>query len=348
MGIPFRLRKTSQTPYYQIRALHLFQDGREIKSTGIRVDQDGAADKVFQLCLALDRDPSVFLDFDQELRATTPELSGWSALGMKLEAHIKARGSTVYEDYRRHIKSLSGLRGPVTMARLQKWVEEPRPDQRDRERRIVTAERLVEMGINLDPNWLTKIKSLTTYEQSKVVDPRTLPTDDQLVEFIDRMPNRAWQVGLGYMATYGLRPHEIFRIEARPDREGWIEISRDSKTGWRAVMPAHPEWIDRWNLWAGGVPDHNSDMSLKDLGRKVTQHVKRYRHLATWPDPKAYSLRHAYAARLHTHEDYEELETRDTAKLMGHSEKEHKNVYLRWVDKDQLKRSMKRRLRSRQ
>jgi hypothetical protein len=57
-------------------------------------------------------------------------------------------------------------------------------------------------------------------------------------------------MGLAMVATYGLRPHEVFHLECLPDAEGWIQIggAERTKTGFRPVMPAPLAWVERYGL----------------------------------------------------------------------------------------------------
>ena len=339
MGCDFRLKLSSQSPYYQLRALRPFKDGRTQVSTRIHRGEQNDLQKAFELALAFKNDQAFLSQ-----KPKTPVFTGWVALTEKLKQHLRDTNRAIHTDYERHIKELAAFTGPVTAQRLQDWAEAVEPDHRDRERRLITLRRMVEMGFELDANWLTQAKARVTFNPVKVLEPRDLPTDDQIVSFIDQMTPRTWQVAFGLIATYGLRNHEVFKLRARPDADGWIEVSDDSKTGWRAVMPTNPEWVERWNLTFGDIPEHKDGMSLRDLGKKVSRHFTRHREAASWHQPSTYDLRHAFAARLHTNEKFLNLELEQCAKLMGHSEKIHRKTYLRWCGKDDMKRALKKRM----
>ena len=67
------------------------------------------------------------------------------------------------------------------------------------------------------------------------------------------------------------------------------------------------------------------------LGKRVTNTCLV---IVTWPGEKilkTYDLRHAWAARVHTHPDYSHIDIAVAAEMMGHSEKIHKATYLRWT-----------------
>ena len=209
----------------------------------------------------------------------------------------------------------------------------------------MTCNRLVEVGVELDRNWMDRVKSCNKYSPSQAVEPRTLPSDLQVEAFIDRIKKRHWQVVFGYIATWGLRNHEPFRLHSLPDDEGLIEISDNSKTGFHVVAPAHPKWIDRWNLRSFELPEFDPEASHVALGRRVSKYMARHRHIATWREqPRTYDLRHAWSARVHTHPDYSHIDVCVAAEMMGHSEKIHRGTYLRWTAKEDLKRRLRQKL----
>lgn len=344
MGSDYRIRLTSQSPIYSIKALRLFRDGSKVKSTGIRSTEPDALERVFRLCLDLETKPDLLSDRQQP--SLTPDFSAWNALAMQLEAHLRKRGVVEHHtDYQRHLKQLRGLSGSVTPYKVQRWVEQEPHDSRERRRKLVTLNRLIELGIQVDSVWLTKVRGECSYNGQRSLNPRRLPSDEQITEFVDAVPNPLWRRVYGLIATYGLRPHEVFALESKPDSDGFIEISNTSKTGYHVVMPAHPEWVERWGLTDAKLPDHQCQMSLKQLGSKVTTDFYRRRTLTTWSDATAYDLRHAWAARIHTHQRYSHIGIDSAARMMGHTEKVHRETYLRWVEKKELKEKAKREAR---
>ena len=344
MGSEYRIRLTSQSPMYSIKALHLFRDGSKVKTTGIRSTEPDALARVFRLCLELEAKPNLLCD--RISSEAGPDFSAWNALAMQLEAHLRKRGVVEHHtDYQRHLKQLRGLSGSVTPHKVQRWVEQEAHDSRERRRKLVTLNRLIELGIQVDSVWLTKVRGECSYNGQKSLNPRRLPSDDQIAEFVDSVPNPLWRRVYGLIATYGLRPHEIFALESKPDDDGFIEISNVSKTGYHVVMPAHLEWVDRWGLTSAQLPPHQDNMSLKQLGSKVTTDFYRRRSLTTWGEATAYDLRHAWAARIHTQQRYSHIGIDSAARMMGHTEKVHRETYLRWIEKKELKAKAKRDVR---
>ena len=107
-----------------------------------------------------------------------------------------------------------------------RWVEASKPQTHDRVRRLTTLNALmVSCDIDVPTRWLAKMKDQTSFSLThKAVNPRTIPTDASIeVRSSIRLRYRPWQVAFGLIATYGLRPHEVFCFEERAHRrtEGW-------------------------------------------------------------------------------------------------------------------------------
>ncbi len=344
MGCSFRLRLTSQSPIYYVRAVEAFPDGTLIKSSGIHADDLDALNRAFRFCLELEETPSLIERKTSKI-GSAEELTGWTALTLRLKEHLTRRGTSIHTDYARHIRELQAFRGGVSAEAVKRWVLRAPFDSRERLRRVTTARRLFEIGVGIDRDWLDRTRAESTFNGDKILDPRDLPTDEQVVGFIDSLHDGPWKTAMGLIATYGLRNHEVFRLESRPDAKGWIEIAANSKTGYRPVMPAHPEWIERWRLRSGDITEFVPESTHRELGSKVSTFFSRWKHLAQWSSPSSYDLRHAYAARLHTHKAYSHVRTEDAAQLMGHGVDVHKKTYLKWCKKEDLKRRMQERLK---
>ena len=158
---------------------------------------------------------------------------------------------------------------------------------------------------------------------------RRLPSDEEIVEVFDRIPNPAWRYVYGIMATYGLRNHEVFLCDYRAltagDAEAVIEVLPTTKTGSHEVWPFYPEWVERFSLRQLQLPPIQTDLSqttLQRIGQKVASQFRRY-NIPFSP----YDLRHAWAVRtIH-------FGIPDTvaARMMGHSVTIHTRTYHRWI-----------------
>jgi integrase len=162
---------------------------------------------------------------------------------------------------------------------------------------------------------------------------RSLPSDSQILELIEQVPNPAWRLAYGLMATYGLRNHEVFFCDLSalaPGGDRVIRVLPTSKTGEHQVWPFQPDWVERFELARLGndpglLPAVCTDLrrtTLQQAGRRVAEQFRRY-GLPITP----YDLRHAWAVRtIHIG-----LPDTVAARMMGHSVAIHTRTYHHWI-----------------
>ncbi len=162
---------------------------------------------------------------------------------------------------------------------------------------------------------------------------RRLPSDRQILEVLERIPNPGWRLAYGLMATYGLRNHEVFFADLAalaPGGDRVIRVLPTSKTGEHQVWPFQPEWVERFELPRLGdepalLPPVCTDLrrtTLQQVGRRVAEQFRRY-ELPLTP----YDLRHAWAVRtIHIG-----LPDTVAARMMGHSVAIHTRTYHHWI-----------------
>ena len=162
---------------------------------------------------------------------------------------------------------------------------------------------------------------------------RRLPSDRQILEAIERIPNPGWRLAYGLMATYGLRNHEVFFSDLSalvPGGDRVIRVLPPSKTGEHQVWPFQPEWVECFELERLGcdpalLPPVRTDLrrtTLQQVGRRVAEQFRRY-DLSITP----YDLRHAWAVRtIHIG-----LPDTVAARMMGHSVAIHTRTYHHWI-----------------
>ena len=181
---------------------------------------------------------------------------------------------------------------------------------------------------------------------------RQLPSDHQILQALERIPNPGWRLAYGLMAAYGLRNHEVFFTDLSalaPGGDRVIRVLPTSKTGEHQVWPFQPEWVDLFELPRLGearalLPRVSTDLrrtTLQQVGRRVAEQFRRY-DLPLTP----YDLRHAWAVRtIHIG-----LPDTVAARMMGHSVAIHTRTYHHWItrrDQQQAVDSALARVRSR-
>jgi integrase len=97
---------------------------------------------------------------------------------------------------------------------------------------------------------------------------RRIPSTEAIQEWLDLVieEDPLWGWVFAMIATYGLRPHEVWHIDGLPDEHGLITVGvaarhiKVTKTGFRAAVPLPVEWVERYQL--GGT---NGEQRLAEL-----------------------------------------------------------------------------------
>ena len=204
-----------------------------------------------------------------------------------------------------------------------------KPDSRSRQRACDTFGRFARFaGIQVD------LKPYRGNYSPKAVDPRNLPSDDQIIEVINSLKDERWQFLVMLMATYGLRDHEVFHLDLSTLKEPpGVCTVLDGKTGWRQVWPYAPEWWEKFELHRRDTLPNLTARRNSDYGVRISQYFKR-RNLPFAP----YDLRHAWAGRSAIYG----LDPAIAAKMMGHDLGVHTRVYHQFISKASLQAAWER------
>jgi integrase len=159
------------------------------------------------------------------------------------------------------------------------------------------------------------------------VQPRDIPPDELIVQCYYQIAPK-WRWSYGAIATYGLRPHELWHADTSDLERGGITLRIiGGKTGTkkpRDVWPFHPEWVDEFNLRNVNIPTLNRKNN-SNLGQAVGDAFRK----AGVPFAP-YFLRHAWAVRTIGYG----LSRTLAAKQMGHTQKVHEETYLLFIPRD--------------
>ncbi|AUS98975.1 integrase [Nostoc sp. CENA543] len=159
----------------------------------------------------------------------------------------------------------------------------------------------------------------------------------------DRNNWQLWRWVYGMLATYGLRPREIF---LNPDLDWWLSpdntmntwrVNEECKTGEREALPLYPRWVETFNL----KTDIEAIELLKaKIQNKVsTQQINSARHgTDRWfrfvgITFQPYDLRHAWAIRAHLMG----IPIKAAADNLGHSVNMHTSIYQKWFSLENRK-----------
>ncbi|WP_255136305.1 hypothetical protein [Synechococcus sp. JJ3a-Johnson] len=100
---------------------------------------------------------------------------------------------------------------------------------------------------------------------------RRIPSTAAIQEWLDQVVEEdpLWGWVFAMVATYGLRPHEVWHIAELPDAQGMVSIGvaarhiKVTKTGFRVALPLPAEWVERYQL--GGA---KGEQRLEELRRR--------------------------------------------------------------------------------
>ncbi len=234
-----------------------------------------------------------------------------------------------YRPYLRRLQQLAGG-GPLTAELLERTLESYELASRSRQQcGIALAALARHLQLAMPADWRERCGGYGLHRARF----RQLPSDARILELVMQIPNPAWRLAYGLMATYGLRNHEVFFCDCSGLARGGDRVLRvlpTSKTGEHQVWPFLPEWVEQFGLERlgddpGALPAVATDLrrvSLKQVGQRVAEQFRRY-GLPITP----YDLRHAWAVRtIHIG-----LPDTVAARMMGHSVTIHTRTYHHWI-----------------
>ena len=237
--------------------------------------------------------------------------------------------SSAYRPYLRRLQSLAGQQ-PISGGLLMQTLSSYGDGSRSRQQCATALAALARhLDISLPENWRQEAGGYGLHRARF----RQLPTDSQILDAVLNIPNPAWRLVYGLMATYGLRNHEVFfcdlsSLSCSGDRV--IRVLPTTKTGEHQVWPFQPDWVDRFELSGlssdpKALPAIQTDLrcaTLQQVGRRVSEQFRRYGMPVT-----PYDLRHAWAVRtIHIG-----LPDTVSARMMGHSVAIHTRTYHHWI-----------------
>ena len=195
-----------------------------------------------------------------------------------------------------------------------------------------------------------------------IPNDRYIPSDLEIIEAFEKYQLKgkntrvrkdyriSWKLHrlvFGLIATYGLRPREIFN---QPDLEWFLndenidniwKVHKSNKTGYREVLPFVPEWVKLFELKDSEAINLLKEKienikSFHELSHLVQTNARWFRRILDLPF-EPYDLRHACAIRAHI----QGLPIKASADNLGHSVEMHTKVYQRWFSLENRKKVMK-------
>ena len=217
----------------------------------------------------------------------------------------------------------------LTADLLKRALLQTEVDSRKRLRFTIAYNALAKFaGIDID---LSPYKG--KYKAEKI---RVIPTESEIEAYYETITNPAWRWVFGIIATFGIRPHEVFRLDVSRLGEypPILKVEDNSKTGSRLIYSIPSErWVIDWDLSDRILPRIATEgKSNRVLGGKISQGFCE-RNL-----PSAYHFRDAYAIRgvIYNFNPF------NVAEWMGHSLTVHEQKYLRHMQEKHFTESWQR------
>lgn len=156
------------------------------------------------------------------------------------------------KDYRGFLfNHVARFRGPILASTLEDWAKQSSPTQRRAwEKRIDFMSHVSRSG-QLDMSelvaWMkAQLPKESRKQQGNRMMPRAIATHDELRAWLDSLGTTPRQGLLALIATYGLRPHEVWHVDAiLPEGVGHLS---HGKTGSRDLVPCPHEFVTHFQL----------------------------------------------------------------------------------------------------
>lgn len=260
------------------------------------------------------------------------------------KTHVKNRqGIRTWEThYLRHLKKLP-LDRPLSTESLEIALQKTKPHTVSRFYLVWQLRKFCKFcgfdGLKIINSYATPLPAPSV---------RKIPSDDEILQGFTKigaplsqyaskenltLPAQ-WQWAYGMLATYGLRPHELFAVDlqAFTDAANTFHLvtlnpslTAGTKTGERncGIPPLHPHWVDLFDL---------KNVKVLALGGKLSNKTAKLyiKFRTSGIGFRPYDLRHAYAVRGHRLQ----IPIKTMADYMGHSVQEHTKTYQRWMSED--------------
>ncbi|AFZ27430.1 phage integrase family protein [Cylindrospermum stagnale PCC 7417] len=266
---------------------------------------------------------------------------------------LTEKSKHTFSYYKDHLKRLVGTDTLLSQVSIDKKIAEITNDSA--KYHAVKSLKVLRSTLNLTSFSLDGIKS--TQPKSQV---RDIPSDEDIVRYYESFHNyslsrsltikkdcidswKMWEWVYGMLATYGLRPRELF---VNPGIDWWLnpenkdntwKVHPDTKTGYREALPLHPEWVELFDLknpealqmLRSQTYDRTSFTEINTIRVNCSSWFRRVKIPFT-----PYDLRHAWAIRAHMMG----VPIKAAADNLGHSVEIHTEIYQKWFSLENRKK----------
>ena len=222
---------------------------------------------------------------------------------------------------------------PYSVGHMRKTIESLPKNSSPRKRLSLACVRL--MRLMREPiDLVEEIKELGRGYGKQSLNPRDIPSDDQILKDIDKIAPE-WRWAFQVFFQYGARPHELWEAEVLDN--SLLRVSENTKTGSRVAMPRDRKLVKEWDLFGAGQERLPATFGKKAAHPEqcVSMQFNRAR-LEAGIKYSAYAIRHAWAIN----SIKKGTNIRLAARSLGHTVSEHESTYLTWITEKEMEDAM--------
>lgn len=150
-------------------------------------------------------------------------------------------------------------------------------------REVVSLLRRAGFGAIAPEELSSELKGMVNRKKQALVaagqSRRRIPTTEAIEEWLDQVmaEDPLWGWVFAMVATYGLRPHEVWHIGSLPDEHGLITVGeaahhiKVTKTGFRAAVPLPASWVERYQLGGATGEQRLAELRARHKPRYVNE-----------------------------------------------------------------------------
>lgn len=222
---------------------------------------------------------------------------------------------------------------PLTQEVIEDLIRRTEPNTRTRKRYCMALKRLAEFG-ELPVN-IKRIQELKGNYGAQSVEPRELLSDERIERIWEQIEEPWLKLWWGYLATYGLRNHELYYLDNQDVLNGGhtVTIKRYTKTKrQRIAYPLPRRWVDQFDLRKSIDLEPTPGVLNKRLGEKISKTFQS-RNL-----PTPYTLRHCWRERAIR----QSINPSVAARSLGHSVAISQQHYTTWISEQTCEETFQR------
>jgi integrase len=150
-------------------------------------------------------------------------------------------------------------------------------------REVVSLLRRAGFGVIAPEELSNELKGMVNRKKQALVaagqSRRRIPTTEAIQEWLDQVMGEdpLWGWVFAMVATYGLRPHEVWHIGSLPDDNGLITVGeaahhiKVTKTGFRAAVPLPAAWVERYGLGGAHGEERLAELRARHRPKYVNE-----------------------------------------------------------------------------